>query len=107
MHWCHNVFVILIVTTKPGWNNEIALFTSVDPVLSAGGSYLFNLEGYIWLAMHMAVFVALTAWRQSPFYIAPVAALPEPAAPQGALPEEDVLPDAAARSDLAPAPTQA
>jgi membrane protease YdiL (CAAX protease family) len=102
MHWANNVSFILFLATKPGWNNEIAIFTYGDPALSQDESYLFDVYAYLVLLMQNVIFVALAAWKRSPFYIAPVAALPE----QTVLPDNE-LPDAAAQSGLAPDSTQA
>lgn len=72
VHFANNMFVFLVMMSEPGMDNNSALFTYTDPILSAGGSNLTNV--WAWGAVfgsQAAMFVALL-WHRSPFYIAPL-----------------------------------
>lgn len=69
MHWVNNVFAILVLTVVPGWENNIAILTYRDPVLLAGGSYLFDVWAYVLQFFGIAGFVFLIVWKRSPFYL--------------------------------------
>ncbi len=81
MHWVNNVFAILVIAQAPGWKNDISIITFTDPVLTAGGSYAANPVAYVGTIAVMLIFIGLTAWKRSPFYLAP-APVENPNAPE-------------------------
>ncbi len=69
LHWFNNVIAFLILNVQPGYKNEIALFTYTDPILSKGGTYLYDPLAYLSHAVFLGLFITLIVWKRSPFYL--------------------------------------
>ncbi|MEM7619551.1 MAG: CPBP family intramembrane glutamic endopeptidase [Pseudomonadota bacterium] len=69
MHFINNVFAVLVIAVVPGWKNDLAIFTYTDPVLSAGGSYLYDPWAYGMQIFAISCFILLICWKRSPFYV--------------------------------------
>jgi membrane protease YdiL (CAAX protease family) len=69
LHWMNNAFLACVIATEPGYKSDLALFVYRDPVLSAGGSYLY--DPWFWLALASGPMLTwfVLSWRRSPFYI--------------------------------------
>lgn len=72
IHWMNNVFAVVLLESLPGYTNTLAIVTYTDPVLSQGGTYLFDPSAYLVYLAGILGFIILVVWKRSPFYLPPI-----------------------------------
>jgi CAAX protease family protein len=69
LHWMNNTFTAGIVGSLPGYKNDLALVIYRDPVLSAGGTNLYDPWSWVGMIAGFLLVWLLVTWRRSPFHI--------------------------------------
>ena len=72
---------VVLRPAAPEEVSPLALVVYTDRVHTAGGSYLYEPETYVFAVVGPATLLVLLFWRRSPFYL-PKAPLPAPAVAQ-------------------------
>jgi membrane protease YdiL (CAAX protease family) len=69
LHFATNISGFLIIQMKPGYDSDASLIIYTDRILAEGGSYAFDLFGYLVMFGGFAAMWLLVTQPRSPFFI--------------------------------------